>query len=120
MRRVALIVAAYAAYTGIYVIPIIYMRVMDSFWRAVSPRDRKVMNVSFDDFLRMDDEELTALLLSSAVACPMNLPKYCCPIVEFRRFTSRELTDWLKHLQRREKLALAARHYGCAKWHERH
>jgi hypothetical protein len=120
MWRVTVTLAAYVACTGIYAIPILYTKVVDGIRRAVVSGRAQEMEMSFGDFVRMDDEELTTLLLSLAISCPIDLPKYCCPIVEFRRFTSCELSNWLKHLHRREKIAIAARHYGCAKWHERH
>ena len=71
------------------------------------------------DFEHMDDAELADYLLSLACCCPIDLPKYCCPIMEFRRLGQEELGDWLETLHRRDKLDLAARHYGCAKWNQR-
>ena len=119
MRQALITVAACAAALLILYIPVTCNRIMDGLRASLRTGRTRELGMTFGDYERMSEDELTDHLLELASGCPIDLPRYCCPIMEFRRLEPAEVHGWLRMLHRRDKLALAARHYGCAKWNQR-
>ena len=121
VRRLRITVAAYVAALVILIIPVMFTRMMDYLRRH--GRDYSTsedLGMSLGDFECMSNDDLSDYILGLATSCPIDLPKYCCPIVEFRRLDSADINYWVDGLNRRDKLNLVSVHYGCAKWNQRY